>query len=57
MDIQTQWFNFWNAMADSVMDMSDEEVEEMIQEEGDDTEALREKLLKALHNAQQQNGD
>jgi ferredoxin len=41
--------NICNALAEDVFEMSDEEIEAEILEDGDDTEEIREVLLRAIY--------
>lgn len=43
--------NICNALAESVFEMSDEEIESEISEDGDDTEEIRQVLLDAVEKA------
>lgn len=45
---QDELYNIMNGIADSVLEMSDEEIEEEIREEGDNTEEIRQVLLSAV---------
>jgi predicted ATPase with chaperone activity len=45
---QEELSNIMNGIADSVLEMSDEEIEEEIREEGDNTEEIRQVLLNAV---------
>jgi hypothetical protein len=47
-DYEKEYSNVMNALADSVFEMSDEEVEEYIQKDGDNTEQIRQVLLNAV---------
>ena len=53
-DIRDRYFNLMNGMADSVFEMSDAEVEELILEEGDNTEELRAFFLTSIRLARKQ---
>lgn len=47
--------NVMNALADSVLEMSDEEIEQELQEEGDDSEDIRQILLNGIKRCRQKN--
>lgn len=48
-----EYFNVMNALADSVVEMSDAEIDEEIKEEGDNTEETRNVLLNSVKLARQ----
>lgn len=48
-----EYFNMMNALADSVVDMSDHEIEEEIRDDGDNTEEIRAVLLNSVRLAKQ----
>ncbi len=50
---EEEYSNIMNGLAESVFDMSDEEIEEEIKEEGDDTEEIRQVLLHAVRSCRQ----
>ena len=46
--IRDEYFNLMNGLAESVFDMSDTEIDEVIAEEGDNTDEIRAVLLKSV---------
>lgn len=50
---EEEYSNIMNGLAESVFDMSDEEIEEEIDEEGDDTEDIRQVMLNAVKSCRQ----
>lgn len=50
---QDELANIMNNLAESVLDMSDEEIDEEIKEEGDNTEAVRQILLNSVKSCRQ----
>ncbi len=50
---QEELANIMNALADSVWETTDEEIKEELTEEGDDTEAVRQILLKSVKDCRQ----
>jgi hypothetical protein len=52
--IENEFFNLMDGLADSVLEMSDEEIQEEIQTEGDNSIQIRQILLNGVKKCQQQ---
>jgi chaperonin cofactor prefoldin len=52
---QNELANIWNALADSVLEMTGEEIEEEILEDGNDMAAVRQILLNSVKDCRQKN--
>lgn len=52
---QNDLANIWNALADSVLEMTGEEIEEEILEDGNDMAAVRQILLNSVKDCRQKN--
>lgn len=51
--IRDEYFNMMTALADSVVEMSDAEIDEEIREDGDDTEEIQQVVLNSVKLAKQ----
>lgn len=52
-EFEEEYSNIMNGLAELVFEMSDEEIEEEIKEEGDDTEEIKQVLLNAVKSCRQ----